>query len=199
MTWQIVYIRENHPQGTSVGRPHNSPLMKLPIRPAPKPSGTSGAIKSVTDNHDSLYLRASHIIATITPRNPPWKDIPPCQIARISSGCCKNNLAHKIKPAPAYHLARHPARRKQCIIQHFPGKDTTGLVPDTIAPEHNEQEKSEQVHQPVPANSKRTYGNRNRIKLWMNEHGSSLTYGKIRIIRQHLLTTAITPSNRYLA
>ena len=35
------------PQGTSVTRPHSSPLMKLPMRPAAMPSGTSGATKSI--------------------------------------------------------------------------------------------------------------------------------------------------------
>ncbi len=35
-------------QGTSVGLPHSSPLMKLPMRPAPKPIAGSGAVKSNT-------------------------------------------------------------------------------------------------------------------------------------------------------
>src|SRR3569833_3342346 len=33
-------------QGTSLILPHNSPLMKLPMRPAQRPMGTSGAVKS---------------------------------------------------------------------------------------------------------------------------------------------------------
>ena len=40
--------------GTSVGAPHSSPLMKLPMRPAARPSGTSGATKSVTSSQRLL-------------------------------------------------------------------------------------------------------------------------------------------------
>ena len=35
----------------SATRPHNSPFIKLPKRPNARPSGTNGAIKSVTANH----------------------------------------------------------------------------------------------------------------------------------------------------
>ena len=35
-------------QGTSLTRPQSSPLTKLPMRPAPRPMGTSGA--TVTEN-----------------------------------------------------------------------------------------------------------------------------------------------------
>ena len=47
------------PHETSVGRPHNSALIKLPRRPAPNPKGTNGAIKSVTASQGSLYFRAN--------------------------------------------------------------------------------------------------------------------------------------------
>ena len=37
---------------TNSMRPHNSPLMKLPIRPNAKPSGTIGTTKSATPKND---------------------------------------------------------------------------------------------------------------------------------------------------
>ena len=55
----------------SATRPHNSPLMKLPMRPAARPSGTSGAMKSVMSSHDRCHLREHKPIATRTPRKPP--------------------------------------------------------------------------------------------------------------------------------
>lgn len=70
----------------SARRPHNSPLMKLPTRPAASPSGTSGAMKSVMSSHERCHLYAQKPIARSTPRNPPWKDMPPCQMARICAG-----------------------------------------------------------------------------------------------------------------
>src|SRR5664280_1444467 len=71
------------------GRPHNSPLMKLPMRPNARPGGTRGETKSITSNHDILRARANHQNAAITPSRPPWKDMPPSQIATISAGWAK--------------------------------------------------------------------------------------------------------------
>ncbi|OAD20856.1 hypothetical protein THIOM_003413 [Candidatus Thiomargarita nelsonii] len=59
------------PQSELVGRPHNSPLIKLPIRPAPNARGASGAIKSVTSKKGRLILRAYNQVATKTPISPP--------------------------------------------------------------------------------------------------------------------------------
>jgi hypothetical protein len=70
----------------SAKRPHSSPLMKLPIRPAAKPVGTHGATRSVTSRKARLRERANSAIATITPSRPPWNAMPPFQTARISNG-----------------------------------------------------------------------------------------------------------------
>ena len=75
--------------GTSVTRPQSSPLMKLPSLPAARPSGTSGATKSVTSSQRFRRDRAKNHSATSTPRKPPWKLMPPCQTERISSGCAR--------------------------------------------------------------------------------------------------------------
>ena len=76
------------PQGRSAleKRPHSSPLMKLPIRPAANPVGTQGATRSVTSRNGRLRIRANSARATITPSRPPWKAMPPFQTAKISSG-----------------------------------------------------------------------------------------------------------------
>ena len=83
-------LRKHHrPRHVGGTRPHSSPLMKLPRRPAASPSGTSGATKSVTSSQRLSRRRANNHSASSTPRKPPWKLMPPCQTARISSGCAR--------------------------------------------------------------------------------------------------------------
>ena len=55
----------------SVKRPHNSPLIKLPIRPLAKPKGTSGAMPSAHFIHDIPCFLANNKEAMTTPKNPP--------------------------------------------------------------------------------------------------------------------------------
>src|SRR3546814_557765 len=74
------------PHGRSVGLPHSSPLMKLPIRPVNRPIGTSTAVKSATSKYLSFCMRAKTPIATSTPSRPTWNDMPPCQTRLITSG-----------------------------------------------------------------------------------------------------------------
>ena len=73
-------------QGTSLTLPQSSPLMKLPMRPQNRPCGTSGAMKSETSRKDFLRVRAKYQKAQSTPSRPPWKDMPPFQMRRISPG-----------------------------------------------------------------------------------------------------------------
>ena len=75
--------------GKSVGRPHNSPLIKLPKRPNAKPNGTKGAIKSVTSKKLLLFFLPNQNMATRTPMNPPWKDIPPSHTLKTSRGLAR--------------------------------------------------------------------------------------------------------------
>ena len=60
-----------HGSEGSAMRPHSSPLMKLPTRPDARPSGTQGAIRSVTCSQGRPALRAHSIMAAITPSMPP--------------------------------------------------------------------------------------------------------------------------------
>ncbi|MNE92361.1 hypothetical protein D3C80_1900750 [compost metagenome] len=69
--------------------PHNSALMKLPIRPAPRPIGTIGATKSISWKNDLLFFLPNHNAASITPMKPPWNDIPPFHTSKINSGLAR--------------------------------------------------------------------------------------------------------------
>ncbi len=73
-------------QGTSLTLPHSSELMKLPMRPAPRPMGTSGAMKSISWKKLLPWRLPNHQTASITPSRPPWKDMPPFQTSKISVG-----------------------------------------------------------------------------------------------------------------
>ena len=75
-------------QGRSEGaaRPHSSPLMKFPIRPAASPMGTEGTRKSATCRNGRDRRQAKNAIPRITPMAPPWKLIPPSQTLKTSSG-----------------------------------------------------------------------------------------------------------------
>ena len=41
---------------------------------------------SISDQVGIFRTRAKITIASTVPRKPPWKDMPPCQSAKISSG-----------------------------------------------------------------------------------------------------------------
>src|SRR2546422_6969876 len=74
------------PHGRLVGRPNNSPLIKLPMRPRPRPIGTATQTRSAISQKFHCLFRQTHHAARKTPMNPPWKDIPPCHIAKMESG-----------------------------------------------------------------------------------------------------------------
>ena len=57
--------------------------------PAASPVGTQGATKSATWSQGRLREWANHSIETTTPSSPPWKAMPPCHTAKISSGWVK--------------------------------------------------------------------------------------------------------------
>ncbi|MNZ79829.1 hypothetical protein D3C78_984420 [compost metagenome] len=75
--------------GTSVALPHSSALMKLPMRPAPRPIGTSGATKSISSKNDLLLRLPNHKAASITPMKPPWNDMPPFHTSKIKVGLAR--------------------------------------------------------------------------------------------------------------
>ena len=77
-------------QGTeaaSAGRPHNSSLMKLAMRPSISPIGPTAQVMSPSDSAEMPRQRANSSTASTQPMKPPWNDMPPCQICTISSGC----------------------------------------------------------------------------------------------------------------
>ena len=73
-------------QGTSVGRPHNSPLMKLAMRPRNSPIGPTAQVMSPSERIGMPRLRANSTTATTQPVKPPWNDMPPFHSCTISSG-----------------------------------------------------------------------------------------------------------------
>jgi hypothetical protein len=73
-------------QGTSAGRPYSSALTKLASLPKKSPSGTPTATLSPKPSGESFCARQNSQAATITPRAPPWKAMPPCQTMGISHG-----------------------------------------------------------------------------------------------------------------
>ena len=74
------------PHGTSVGRPHSSPLMKLATRPNNSPSGTVAAHRSMVLSVETLFQRENSQIARPQPSSAPWKAMPPFQTIAISDG-----------------------------------------------------------------------------------------------------------------
>ena len=57
--------------GTLVIRPYNSPLMKFPMRPRPRPIGTATDARSAISQKFQPFLRHAIHAAMITPMNPP--------------------------------------------------------------------------------------------------------------------------------
>ena len=101
------------PSRAWVGLPHSSPLMKLPMRPKPRPGGTSGAMKSIVSNKCSLRRRDHSHAATSTPSRPPWKLMPPSQTLKhlqrmrdVGGQVVEQDVAE----APAQHHAEHRRR-----------------------------------------------------------------------------------------
>ena len=57
--------------GTSLTRPHNSPLIKFPMRPKANPNGISGVTKSVSSNNGRCKRLAYQSKANIPAMSPP--------------------------------------------------------------------------------------------------------------------------------
>src|SRR5580693_5889028 len=57
--------------GTSLGRPHNSPLMKLAMRPRNSPIGQTAAMTSPSDSIGMPRLSANATMAMMEPATPP--------------------------------------------------------------------------------------------------------------------------------
>ncbi len=73
-------------QATSLVRPHSSPLMKLASRPKNRPIGDTMAKRSPSMNGSVLLRSEKTMVATMTPRKPPWNDMPPSHRVRMASG-----------------------------------------------------------------------------------------------------------------
>lgn len=66
--------------------PRSSWFIELPIRPSPSATGMITARTSVIAKKEYFFSLAKANTAIRTPRNPPWKLIPPFQKANISLG-----------------------------------------------------------------------------------------------------------------
>src|SRR5690348_9537417 len=77
----------------------------------------------------------------------------------------------------AHNHAEHTV--EQHIVQHADGECPPGISFDTVAPQQNEASESDEIHEPVPSNRKRSELDGNRINLRMNEHGLAFFSGKI--------------------
>ena len=64
--------------------PNNSPFIKLAILPKKIPIGATHATISEYLKKLVFLFYENMKIATMTPSNPPWKDMPPCQSLKIS-------------------------------------------------------------------------------------------------------------------
>jgi hypothetical protein len=73
-------LRKHHAPGQvgALKRPHSSPLMKLPTRPAARPVGTQGATKSITCQNGRRRECAQTTMRADHAQQPPWKLMPPC-------------------------------------------------------------------------------------------------------------------------
>ena len=70
--------------GTDVSCPYSSEFIKFAILPKKIPIGATKEIISKYKNEFWLFFFAYYILAIIVPIRPPWNDIPPCQILKIS-------------------------------------------------------------------------------------------------------------------
>lgn len=75
-----------HGSASEASLAHSSPLMKLPIRPAARPSGAVGTRKSATWRKGRPHRHEKNQIPSTTPMAPPWKLIPPSQTRMMLPG-----------------------------------------------------------------------------------------------------------------
>jgi hypothetical protein len=73
----------------SVGRPHNSALIKLADLPRKIPGPDAKAIKSAQDHNIMPLWRQYAMVATTTPKKPPWNAMPPSHTRMMAAGSAK--------------------------------------------------------------------------------------------------------------
>jgi hypothetical protein len=145
--------------------------MKLPRRPASKPSGTSGAIKSVIWKKRLAFAPAiqphgkQHPEKTTVERHAAFPHLENIQrIGQIVTEFVEQHI-------PETATENHPQHTiKQQIVELLRIQQRCRAALDTVMSECEKQRKGQQIHQPVPANGQRPERDGNRIKLRMNHH-----------------------------
>ena len=97
--------------------------------------------------------------------------MPPCHSARIWSGLRKiveRLVEQDVAEAAAENNPEHAEEEHVVDVARVPAGEQ--VLPRTHLPQHDEEHKSDQVHQAIPAHGKRPDMKRNRIELRVNEH-----------------------------
>ena len=109
------------PRARRVTRPHSSPLMKFASRPKNSPIGTTAVVRSAKASMSSPCAPREQDDGEDHARAaPPWKLMPPCQTARISSGC-----SEVVAGPVEQHVAEPPAEDD---AERDPGDEVVHLL-----------------------------------------------------------------------
>ena len=155
----------------SVGRPHNSALMKLAMRPKNSPNGVAEAATSSSERIGMPRRREKMITARMTPVMPPWNDMPPSHSRNSSSGLsrkCPRLVEDRVaEPAAADDADDQPHekvvdvgerhRRLAAAPQPRVGDDAARIPPA--------EEDAGEIGQAVPAHGQRTDRDDHRVDI----------------------------------
>ena len=116
-TNRIGVARIDHAECRVGHAPRQFGIRKIAEPAEAEPGGTNGTTKSQTCKNVRFVARANHASATVTPRKPPWNDMPPSQMRNSHSGSCEE-LFEPVKKDVADAAAEHRTER---AVEHDVG------------------------------------------------------------------------------
>ena len=155
--------------GTSVARPHSSPLMKLARRPKNRPIGTTSATRSDSMKGSTLLRQAKARMATTTPSKPAMERhaaFPQGQdgerVGEVEAGLVEQHVA---QPAAQDDAQRRP---QQEVVDLLRRQELGRLFAD---PPHDlpADDQSGDVGQRVPADGERPELDQHRVDLGIGD------------------------------
>ena len=170
-------------------RPHSSPLMKLPTRPAARPVGTQGATKSATcrpmpaarvGKPEHRHNHAQHAAVKTHAALPHRKHLQ--RMASVIAGLVEQAIADP----PTQHHTQHAQEQDVFHILAFsrlPGPDPgKWRMAQAQAPQPAEQAEGGQIGQAVPVNGQGADLQGDRVYFRVNQHGGIVLARRVRRI-----------------
>ena len=160
--------------GTSLTRPHSSPLMKLASRPKNRPIGVTIATRSASMKGSTLLRIAKARMATTTPSRPPWNDMPPSHRVRMASGLVREERRlveqHIAQPAAQDDAERRP---QQEVVDLVRRQDLGRLLAD---PAHDlpADDQARDIGQRIPADGERPELDQHRVDVGIGQERGQL-------------------------